>query len=102
LPLRIINTLETGALYYLRSNGLILYLVWLKLFELYIQTSDIECGTDTHNYTGVERITRAFLERLQQNPGAPIYTLSPEKARAVISNLQAGPVSKLPVDIENY
>ena len=57
---------------------------------------------DTHNYTGVERTTRAFLEGLQQNPGAPIYTLSPEKARAVISNLQAGPVSKLPVDIENY
>jgi acetyl esterase len=56
----------------------------------------------THNYTGVERTTRAFLESLQQNPGAPIYTLSPEKARAVISNLQAGPVSKLSVDIENY
>jgi acetyl esterase/lipase len=84
------------------KNGLTSYLVWLKGFELYIQTSDIECRMESHNYTGVERTTRAFLESLQQNPGAPIYTLSPEKARAVISNLQAGPVSKLSVDIENY
>jgi acetyl esterase len=56
----------------------------------------------THNYTGVERNTRSFLENFQQNPGAPIHTLSPQEARAVLSNLQArSHITKLPVDIEN-
>jgi acetyl esterase/lipase len=42
------------------------------------------------------------LESLQQNPGPPLYTLSPEQARAVLSGLQASiPVKKLPTDIEN-
>jgi acetyl esterase len=42
------------------------------------------------------------LESLQQNPGPPLYTLSPEHARAVLSGLQASiPVKKLPADIEN-
>ncbi|HEY9386481.1 MAG TPA: alpha/beta hydrolase [Nitrososphaeraceae archaeon] len=54
------------------------------------------------NFTGVEQKTRAFLESLQQKPGPPLYTLSPEKARAVLSGLQAStPVKKLPADIEN-
>lgn len=55
----------------------------------------------TSSYTGVEQKTRAFLEGLQQNPGPPIYTLSPEQARAVLSGLQAGSVTKSPADIEN-
>ena len=56
----------------------------------------------THNYTGVERNTRSFLENFQQNPGAPIHTLSPQEARAVLSNLQArSHITKLPADIEN-
>ena len=55
----------------------------------------------THSYTGVEQNTRAFLESLQQNPGLPIYALSPAKARDVLSGLQAGPVTKLPADIES-
>ena len=51
---------------------------------------------NTSNFTGVEQDTRAFLESLQQNPGPPLYTLSPEQARAVLSGLQAGiPVKKL-------
>jgi acetyl esterase len=54
------------------------------------------------SFKGVERHTRAFLESLQQNPGPPLYTLSPEKARAVLTGLQASiPVKKLPADIEN-
>ena len=54
------------------------------------------------NFTGVERKTRAFLESLQQSSGPPLYTLSPEQARAVLSGLQASiPVKKLPADIEN-
>ena len=59
-------------------------------------------GTTTHNYTGVEQKTRAFLESLQEQGGPPIYTLSPQEARAVLSNLQAaGSVAILPADIEN-
>jgi acetyl esterase len=54
------------------------------------------------NYVGVEQNTRSFLKSLQQNPGPPIYTLSPDNARAVLSGLQASsPVQKLPADIEN-
>lgn len=54
------------------------------------------------NYDGVEPNTRSFLKSLQQNPGPPIYRLSPDKARAVLSGLQASnAVQKLPADIEN-
>ncbi|MDQ6667903.1 MAG: alpha/beta hydrolase [Thermoproteota archaeon] len=50
----------------------------------------------------LEQNTRAFLDNLQQNGGPPIYTLSPNKARDVLSGLQASyPVQKLPADIEN-
>jgi acetyl esterase len=56
----------------------------------------------TYNYTGLEQNTQAFLDNLQQQGGPPIYTLSPDKARAVLSGLQASyPVQKLPADIEN-
>ena len=56
----------------------------------------------TYNYTGLEQNTRAFLNNLQQQRGPPIYTLLPEKARAVLSGLQASvPVEKLPAVIEN-
>jgi acetyl esterase len=56
----------------------------------------------TSSFKGVEQHTRAFLESLQQNPGPPLYTLSPEQARAVLSGLQASiPVKKLPADIED-
>ena len=59
-------------------------------------------GTTTHNYTGVEQKTRTFLESLQEQGGPPIYTLSPQEASAVLSNLQAaGSVAILPADIEN-
>ena len=51
---------------------------------------------NTSSFKGVEQHTRAFLESLQQNPGSPLYTLSPEQARAVLSGLQASiPVKKL-------
>ena len=57
----------------------------------------------TYNYTGLEQNTRAFLENLQQQGGPPIYTLSPDNARAILSGLQASsPVQKLPADIENH
>lgn len=54
------------------------------------------------NFTGVEKKTRGFLESLQQASGPPLYKLSREQARAVLSGLQASiPVKKLPADIEN-
>lgn len=57
---------------------------------------------NTSSFKGVEQHTRAFLESLQQNPGPPLYTLSPEQARAVLSGLQASiPVKKVPADIED-
>ena len=57
---------------------------------------------NTSGFKGVEQHTRAFLESLQQNPGPPLYTLSPEQARAVLSGLQVSiPVKKLPADIED-
>ncbi len=48
------------------------------------------------DYTGIEQNTRAFLKSLQQNSGPPIYKLSPEQARTVLSGLQAGHIKKLP------
>ncbi len=56
----------------------------------------------TFNHTGLEKNTKTFLDSLQQKGGPPIYTLSPEKARAVLSELQASyPVKELPAIIEN-
>ena len=60
---------------------------------------------DTDSYSSVEPMTRAFLENLQKQGGPPIYTLTPEKARAVLSDVQTTPLPrgvKLPAaDIEN-
>ena len=56
----------------------------------------------TFNHDGLEKLTRAFLDDAQEKGGPPIYTLSPEKARAVLSGLQASvPVKMLPAEIEN-
>jgi acetyl esterase len=53
-------------------------------------------------YSELEQNTRAFLDNLQLKGGPPIYTLSADKARDVLSGLQASyPVQKLPADIEN-
>lgn len=53
-------------------------------------------------YGELEQNARTLLNNLQQAGGPPIYTLSPDKARTVLSGLQAGsPVQKLPADIEN-
>lgn len=54
----------------------------------------------TYDYSKVEQGTRAFLEDLQKNSGPPIYKLSPEQARNVLSTVQAAPIEKLEADIE--
>jgi hypothetical protein len=49
----------------------------------------------TFNHTGLEKNTKAFLDGLQEKVEPPIYTLSPDKARAVLSELPASvPVKK--------
>jgi acetyl esterase len=56
----------------------------------------------TFNHTGLEKQTRAFLDDSQQKDGPPIFTLSPQKARTVLSGLQASvAVKMLPAEIEN-
>ena len=53
-------------------------------------------------YSELEQNARALLNNLQQQGGPPIYTLSPDKARGVLSGVQASsPVQKLPADVEN-
>ncbi|MDW0194762.1 MAG: alpha/beta hydrolase [Nitrososphaeraceae archaeon] len=53
-------------------------------------------------YGELEQNARALLNKLQQQGGPPIYTLSPDKARGVLSGLQASsPVQKLPAEVEN-
>jgi acetyl esterase len=58
-------------------------------------------GKDIHHYTKVEQKTRKFLEFLQQNSDAPLYTLTPKEAREVLSSLQSTSVQKIPAEIEN-
>jgi hypothetical protein len=42
-----------------------------------------------------------FLSELAEKDGTPIYKLPVKEARAVLDGLQAGPVDKMPVDIED-
>jgi acetyl esterase len=56
----------------------------------------------SNQYSELEQNTRALLNNLQQQGGPPIYTLTPDKAREVLSGLQANsPVEKLPAKVEN-
>ncbi|MGN6622869.1 MAG: alpha/beta hydrolase [Candidatus Nitrosocosmicus sp.] len=55
---------------------------------------------DIPNYSTVEHKTKKFLESLQQNDGPPLYTLTPDDARAVLSSLQSMQVEKLSAEIE--
>jgi len=50
---------------------------------------------------GLEPSARAFLEELNSAGGPQIYELSVKDARGVLTNAQAGPVDKLPADIED-
>ncbi len=59
---------------------------------------------DQNNQTNIdslEPVTRAFVENVNKQGGTPIYELSPENARKVLSDLQAAEVAKLPADIED-
>ena len=53
-------------------------------------------------FSELEHDARALLTDLQKQGGPPIYTLSPDQARSVLSGLQASsPVQKLPADVDN-
>lgn len=54
-----------------------------------------------HTIELLEPATREFVENVNKQGGTPIYKLSPEEARKVLSDLQAAEVTKLPADIED-
>jgi acetyl esterase len=49
----------------------------------------------------LEPATQKFIDGLVAAGGPPIYTLSPEAARKVLADAQAGPVAKVPASIED-
>ena len=53
-------------------------------------------------FSEVEHDARALLTDLQKKGGPPIYTMSPDQARGVLSGLQvSSPVQKLAADVDN-
>src|SRR5215467_609640 len=56
----------------------------------------------THDYSAIQPKTRAFLEALDDQGGPPIYTLTPQEARAVLDQAQAAAnVAKSAADFED-
>jgi acetyl esterase len=58
-------------------------------------------GTSQAQPANLDAVNRSFIEAVTQAGGAPIYTLSPEAARNVLSGAQSGPVAKLNADIQD-
>ena len=79
-------------------------MILIITISLYFSLNNINppvYSMDNNNYPTVEIKTKLFLEKLQQSGGPPLYTLTPSEARNVLSGLQAGPIEKLPAEIEN-
>lgn len=51
---------------------------------------------------GIEPSARAFLDTVNSSDGPQLYELSVKDARAVLTDAQAGPIEKLPADIEDH
>jgi acetyl esterase len=49
----------------------------------------------------LDPVVKAFIDALVAKDGLPIYKLPVASARKVLSDLQAGPIAKLPADIED-
>src|SRR4029079_15288277 len=68
-------------------------------------SSESNCGStvmSTHSFTPVlEPKTQAFVDSLDAAGGPPLYTLTPDAARAVLADAQAAPIEKLPADLED-
>ncbi len=58
-------------------------------------------GTGQAQPANLDAVNRSFIEAVTRAGGAPIYTLSPEAARNVLSGAQSGPVAKLNADIQD-
>jgi acetyl esterase len=63
--------------------------------------SGLIAGTTQAQPANLDSVNRSFIEAVTKAGGAPIYTLSPEAARNVLSGAQAGPVAKLNADIQD-
>ncbi len=50
----------------------------------------------------LEPLAQAFADALAAAGGPPLYTLSPEDARAVLDTAQAGPVALAPAEVEEH
>ncbi len=50
----------------------------------------------------LEPRAQALVEALSASDGPPLYTLSPEDARAVLDQAQAGPVAMAPAEVEDH
>ncbi|MGB3330403.1 MAG: alpha/beta hydrolase [Thermomicrobiales bacterium] len=50
----------------------------------------------------LEPDAKAFVDLLAATPGPPLYTLSPQDARAVLGQAQAGDIAMAPVEIEDH
>ena len=55
---------------------------------------------DKYNYSTVESNTRIFLESLQKNAGPPLYALTPNEARNILSGLQSVKYKNLPLKLK--
>lgn len=58
-------------------------------------------GTSQAQPANLDAVNRSFIEAVTQAGGAPIYTLSPEAARNVLSGAQSGPVAAPAADIRD-
>jgi acetyl esterase len=56
------------------------------------------------DFSGVENETKAFLEKIQKISGPPLYKMSPDAARNVLSSLQSGSTTMTvpSVDIQDH
>jgi acetyl esterase len=63
--------------------------------------SGLIAGTTQAQPANLDAVNRSFIEAVTQAGGAPIYTLSPEAARNVLSGAQSGPVAKLNADVHD-
>ena len=59
-------------------------------------------GTATASPVVLEPIAQSFADGLAAAGGPPLYTLTPEDARAVLDRLQAGPVALAPAEVEEH
>ncbi|HVJ42860.1 MAG TPA: alpha/beta hydrolase [Dongiaceae bacterium] len=63
-------------------------------------TTGLAVSTAHADGSALEPTTQHFIDALTAKGGPAIYTLSPADARDVLAGAQAGPIAKLPADVE--